>query len=103
MYRKYEESITQNGFLLDDPAVVGAMDRSGDHRFVPDYNAKRKSSSFKTEEEMGRLLTETEEVLRSVVREMKGGTVRATPGAENCRFCKMAPICRKGSEGARED
>ena len=103
VYEKYEESITQNGFLLDDPDVVGAMDHSGDHRFVPDYNAKRKSSCFKTEEEMGRLLTETEDVLRAVVREMKGGSVRATPGSDNCRFCKMAPICRKGSDGAGED
>lgn len=98
VYKKYEESITQNGFLLDDPDVVGAMDHSGEHRFVPDYNAKRKSQSFKTEEELGRLLTLTEENLRAVVREMRSGNVRATPGADNCRFCKMAPICRKGSE-----
>ena len=104
VYKKYEETITQNGFLLDDPAVVGAMDHSGEHRFVPDYNAKKKSQSFKTEEELGRLLTETEGVLRRIVSDMRSGSVRATPGGDNCRFCKMAPICRKGSSrGGEED
>jgi len=104
VYEKYEESITQNGFILDDPDVAAAMDHSGDHRFVPDYNAKRKSSSFKSEEELGRLLGVTEENLRAVVREMRSGTVRATPGGENCRYCRMAPICRKGTDpGAERD
>ncbi|MBP5611042.1 MAG: hypothetical protein J6X72_06890 [Clostridia bacterium] len=36
-------------------------------------------------------------------REMRGGSVRATPGANNCRFCKMAPICRKGTAQAEGD
>ncbi|MBO4283932.1 MAG: PD-(D/E)XK nuclease family protein [Clostridia bacterium] len=105
VYKKYEETITQNGFLLDDPAVIGAMDHSGEHRFVPDYNAKKKSQSFKTEEELGRLLTETEGILRRIVSDMRSGSVRATPGGDNCRFCKMAPICRKGSSrgSAEED
>ena len=79
------------------------MDLSGEHRFVPDINDKAKAGSFKTEEELGRLLTLTEENLRRVVREMRGGSVRATPGANNCRFCKMAPICRKGTAQAEGD
>ena len=108
VYEKYEESITQNGLLLDEKEVVSAMDHSGSHRFVPDFDAARKTQNgtptkagktFKSQEEFDRLLALTEENLRALVRDMRSGSIRATPGKndENCKFCRMASICRKGS------
>ena len=96
--KAYEESITQNGFILSDPDVVAAMDHSGDHRFVPEYDQKKPASTFKSEEELEELFAETEKNLCDIVGAMKSGLVNATPGRENCRFCRMASVCRKGRE-----
>ena len=60
------------------------------------------NTTVATEEEFGRLLEKIEENLRRDVGRMRSGCIPATPGADACRRCKMASICRKEPGRARE-
>ena len=101
--KEYEKTITQNGCVLNDEAVLEALDHSPDHRFTPELNSKKKGvKPLLTEEDFSDLQTKIENNLRADVREMRSGSLRATQG-DGCKYCKMAPICRKDPGRYEED
>ena len=93
--KEYEKTITQNGCVLNDEVVLTALDRSSDHRFTPELGSKKKGvQPLLSESDFSDLQTKIEQNLRKNVADMRSGTLRANPG-NGCRYCKMAPICRK--------
>ena len=92
---EYEKNVTQSGCVLNDEAVLSALDHSPDHRFTPELASKARGiKPVLSREAFGELQGKIEDNLRENVRRMRSGSLKATPG-KGCAYCKMAPICRK--------
>ncbi len=101
-------SSRQNGLLLDDRAVLEAMEHGLRGKYIPvklttDKKTKEQVISKDTQknlmslEGMGKLLTEINGILTRITAEMRSGRIPAYAvrhGQENCSGCEMRPVCR---------
>ncbi len=100
-----EGACTRSGLLLHDEKSLGAMDPTGEGRFIPIKTTKDGSVSaasmknLATLEEMGRLLSDVEGIVKGAAERLRGGIADATPlldkGREKtCENCRYYPVCR---------
>ncbi len=96
-------SLYRSGILLDDEAVLRAMDPAFRGRFLPvGQNAQGRvvgTSSLATLERMGGLVEELETVIVGIGEAMRAGRAPARPVAEKgkhlpCKYCEMRAVCR---------
>lgn len=103
--RRVRESITRNGLVLKDEAVLRAMDSSGAGRYdAKKATAKRKGEPFGENalslEEMGALVERLEKAVSSIGSRMCSGNAAAAPaspkevGHNPCECCAMKAFCR---------
>ncbi len=93
-----------NGILIDDRAVLEAMEPGLCGEFIPAKANKdgsfSKASSVISSMDMERLLKTSAEVASKLAGEMKAGKIACNPiksekpQLDSCEYCDMAPFCR---------
>ncbi|MCQ2432853.1 MAG: PD-(D/E)XK nuclease family protein [Clostridia bacterium] len=97
-----ERAIDSKGLYIDDREILHAMDYSWPDDLCKKDGSFKSSASVQSLEEFGRLLGDTQEIVLSIVREMKDGNADAVPISKThpeakltpCDYCGMKPICR---------
>lgn len=95
------KSFRCNGVLVEDKAVLDAMDKGITGRFIPASVTKSGTmdSRSKTEpaEELDRLLSKAAEVSGKLASLMLGGNIQTNPYKcviSSCEHCEYMPVCR---------
>ena len=99
-----DKALTRQGLLLEDAAVVAAMeDPAGEgNRFLPirlKKDGSFRSDSLASLEQLGRLSAHVDHILTQVAQELKAGSVAADPywrGGEHnaCLWCPYHSACQ---------
>ena len=108
-----DKELVRSGLVLDDPAVVEAMEAAGEsgYRFLPLKVSKTTGAvtgdALASAERLGRLGKHIQRVLEDICRELAAGNIAADPfwrGPEKnaCRYCDYAAACHF-EEGRGED
>lgn len=110
--KKVDAALKRKGVILDDPAVLEAMEHPSPAgpRFLPVRINKAGTISGEalvSAERLGRLARHTDRLLRQVGEELAAGNIAADPfwrGPEQnaCRWCDYAVACHF-EEGQGED
>lgn len=99
-----DKELQRRGLVLDDPAVLSAMEAAGaeGYRFLPLKVSKKtgeiSGDALVSAQRLGRLQKHIEKVLGEICRELAAGNIAADPfwrGPEKnaCRFCDYAAAC----------
>ena len=99
-----DKELRRSGLVLDDPAVLEAMEPAGEggYRFLPLKVSKSTGAisgeALATAEQLGKLGRHIQKVLEEVCRELARGDISADPfwrGPEKnaCRWCDYAAAC----------
>ena len=101
--RKVDAALRRKGLVLDDPAVLEAMERPGEEgiRFLPLRLTRSGSVSGEalvTAERLGKLRRHTDRILREIGQELAAGNIAADPfwrGPDHnaCQWCEYAAAC----------
>ena len=104
--RAMHKELQRSGMVLNDPAVLRAMEHSALEApcYLPVRVKKSKdgeteiSGSIATSAQLGKLGLYVEEQLRRMVRELASGNIDADPWARSeqdsaCTYCEFAPAC----------
>ena len=88
----------RSGLLLDDAAVLGAMERGGELRYLPVKYNKLDPGAVASAARLGELSRHVDRTLRALAAEMKSGSIEADPWfrsqtANACRNCDWAEAC----------
>lgn len=113
--KQADQELRRNGLLLDDPAVLEAMEAPGDEgmRFLPLRVSKRTGAitgdALVTAERLGRLRAHTKHILHDIGAELAAGNIMADPywrGPEKnaCLYCDYVQACHfeEGRGGDRQ-
>ena len=97
-------SFRMNGLLLDDPAVLNAMEPGLGGFYIPAKQGKDgPSGSLASLAEFGVIKNHIDSLLVGIAKELSGGKIAALPYRKNsaspCDFCRYKGICRR-SENA---
>lgn len=96
----------QNGLLLDDPAVLDAMEHDLEGRFLPVRWKRPKDGepvltpekSLASLAELGQLRKRIDFLLRKMATDLHGGYIAACPAEQNghlpCEYCDYYAVCR---------
>ncbi len=95
-----DDSFRYEGFILDDDAVINAMDPEAKYGFIPQKKGARKSSSpFLLPDEFGAVKTHIDNLLKDMAISLSSGKIGAVPcknGTElSCEYCSYRCICRR--------
>lgn len=104
--RAMHKELQRSGMVLNDPAVLHAMEHSALEApcYLPVRVKKSKdgeteiTGSIATSAQLGKLGLYVEEQLRRMVRELASGNIDADPWARSeqdsaCTYCEFAPAC----------
>ena len=101
--REIDKQLTRRGLILDDEAVLTAMEHPEDGlRFLPLRVSSRTGQitgeTLVSAERLGRLKRHTQSILGQICREIAAGNIDADPvwrGPERsaCRWCPYFPAC----------
>ena len=101
--KKVDEQLRRKGLVLDDEAVLSAMERGEEgFRFLP---LKMKKSgeiggeALVSAERLGKLERHTRQILRDIAAELAAGNIAADPfwqGPQHnaCQWCEYAAACQ---------
>ncbi len=101
--KKVDEQLRRKGLVLDDEAVLSAMERGEEgFRFLP---LKMKKSgeiggeALVSAERLGKLERHTRQILRDIAAELEAGNIAADPfwqGPQHnaCQWCEYAAACQ---------
>lgn len=93
--------LARRGLLLDDPEVLEAMEKGLSGKYLPVKQKKdgTVSGSLASLEDFKGLLTDMEDTIKRIGKELKSGNAEAMPLCDKkhdgCAFCPMKPVCRK--------
>ena len=97
-----------NGLLIDDPAVVSAMEQEAAGVFIPaKLTAKgefdSRSSSLASLVQFGQLKKRMEKLLTAMAESLRGGRIEAKPVKSKektaCQYCPYRSICGHDDDG----
>ncbi len=101
---------TMKGLVLDDPAVLQAMERDGEGIFIP-ASLDRESGRWSTKnlismEELGKLERRIEELVTEMGNSVRKGDARAIPAhhsndSKPCDYCPYRAVC--GADRVQEE
>ena len=113
--KQLDRELTRSGLVLDDPAVLSAMEEPGEtgYRFLPLKVSKSTGAvsgeALATAERLGRLGGHLQRTLEEICRELAEGNIAADPfwrGPEHnaCQWCAYAAACHfeEGKGGDRK-
>ncbi|MBP0969610.1 MAG: PD-(D/E)XK nuclease family protein [Oscillospiraceae bacterium] len=94
---------TMKGLVLNDPAVLEAMEERGEGLFIPakidPRSGEWKADSLATMEELGKIENRIETLVTEMVSGLRNGDVRAIPYERGnrekpCSYCPYKAVCR---------
>ena len=98
-----DQELRRQGLVLDDPAVLSAMEPLGDagYRFLPlkvKKSGEITGEALVSAQKLGQLQKHIERVLEDICKELASGNIAADPfwrGPEKnaCRFCEYGAAC----------
>lgn len=99
-----DKELTRRGLLLNDPAVLEAMEQVGEGgpRFLPvrlsSQTGTLRGDALVSAEQLGRLRRHVDDILHAVCRELQQGHVNAdpywrSPTRHACLYCDYANAC----------
>ena len=102
--KRVNKELTRSGLVLDDPAVLSAMEEPGEkgYRFLPLKVSKTTGAisgdALASAERLGKLGRHIQIILGDICRELAEGNISADPfwrGPEKnaCRYCDYAAAC----------
>lgn len=91
----------RSGLILQDDAVINAMEAGEDQQYIPVTVKKRGSSvpeALATAEQMGLLARHIDDTLRELAKELRGGSILADPYYKTqqknaCMYCDYYNAC----------
>lgn len=102
------KELKMNGLLIDDPAVVSAMEQEAAGVFIPaKLTAKgefdSRSSSLASLAQFGQLKKRMEKLLTAMAESLRGGRIEAKPVKSKektaCQYCPYRSICGHDDDG----
>lgn len=99
--REKSKQRMRSGLILQDDAVIAAMEAGEEHKYLPVTVKKRGSSvpdALATAEQLGLLARYIDDTLQKLAGELKAGSIAADPyykGQQKnaCMFCDYADAC----------
>ena len=101
--KKVDTELRRKGVVLDDPAVVAAMEdpEEGPIRFLPirvNKSGQITGEALVSAQRLGKLARHTDHILREIGQELAAGNINADPfwrGPEHnaCQWCDYAAAC----------
>ena len=101
--KQLDRELTRSGLVLDDPAVLSAMEEPGEAgiRFLPVKVNKAGAitgEALVSAERLGKLARHTGRILEEIGRELAAGNIAADPfwrGPDHnaCQWCEYAAAC----------
>ena len=101
--KKVDAELRRKGVVLDDPAVVAAMEdpEEGPIRFLPirvNKSGQITGEALVSAQRLGKLARHTDHILREIGQELAAGNINADPfwrGPEHnaCQWCDYAAAC----------
>lgn len=90
-------AVRRSGLLLDDAAVLHAMEHSDTPQYLP-ISARRKTDALASAEQLGLLARHIETTLLDLAHELRGGSITADPyfrsGQDTaCTHCDYLTVC----------
>lgn len=100
----------RSGLILQDEAVIAAMESGDDYEFIPVSVKKRGSSvpdALASAQQLGVLAKYIDKTLQKLAAELKGGKIAAAPYYKNkqtnaCSYCQYKEVCCF-EDGQREE
>ena len=91
----------RSGLILDDGAVIEAMEPGDEKRFLPPgvLGGRGAAESLASEQGLQMLQRHVERLLREMAADMRAGDIAANPYSRSeqdsaCAVCEFAPACR---------
>ena len=102
------KALRRSGLLLDDSAVLQAMERGESPRYIPVSFKKGVYSgdALASAQRLGELSRHVDSVLRSMASQLHSGSIDASPASRTqqdsaCQFCEFKASCRFDSQRDR--
>ena len=101
--KKVDEQLRRKGLVLDDEAVLSAMERGEEgFRFLPlkmKKSGELEGEALVSAERLGKLERHTRQILRDIAAELAAGNIAADPfwqGPQHnaCQWCEYAAACQ---------
>ena len=95
--RERAGAVRRSGLLLDDAAVLHAMEHSDTPQYLP-VSPRRKTDALASAEQLGLLARHIETTLLDLAHELRGGSITADPyfrsGQDTaCTHCDYLTVC----------
>lgn len=97
--REAAKKLRMDGLVLDDPALIHAMERKGEGKYIPvslKDGAPGKRDHVVSSAELSGILLHMEELVREMAVELHGGDVSALPLSgdfDACAWCPYHDVC----------
>ncbi|MBR4057017.1 MAG: PD-(D/E)XK nuclease family protein [Oscillospiraceae bacterium] len=96
------KQLRRSGLLLQDPAVIEAMEHGDCPQFIPvkfGKDGRPAGESLASLEQLGKLAGHIEKTLLALAKELRGGNIDASPAFRSvqdnaCQWCDYREICR---------
>ena len=99
--KKKTAELTRSGLLLDEKAVLRAMERGGEPRCLPvklNREGRYVGDALATAEQLGQLSAYIDALLADMAKELRGGSIAADPWYRSeqdntCLYCEYFSAC----------
>lgn len=94
--------VKRSGVYLDDPKIIGTLDKSDNHRYIP-KKTKKNAMFFRTEDGFKTLYNELSRTIQDIGKSLLSGDAAASPlklksHTEPCEYCPHRAVCRRRSK-----
>ncbi len=92
----------RSGLILDDPAVLAAVSRSENKRYLM-VSGRSKNPPTLTAEAFDYLNEKIKKILKEVAEDMRGGGAHARPSEkDDCKYCAYNTVCRAAKKSKNQ-
>ena len=107
--KEREKKLKMSGLVLEDPAVIQAMEADGAGKFIPvalKDGVPAKKDSLASPTQFRELLHYSKQLVVRMAKELHEGRVEAVPlkgGYDACRWCPYFSVCGHEPDGAAQE
>ena len=99
-----QKKLQRSGLLLNDPAVLSAMESGETPVFLPSRHGRLNADALASAEQLGLLSRYVRRILKELAGELQAGSIEADPyfrsvSDNSCVYCEFASVCHFGEAG----